>query len=146
MSAPTLFPPNLRERMQAFNRVMSAVTFELLDDFPPARSLAETKLAVQRGIEFLDRRLGRDVWLSRIDLNTLNVASPFACVVAQVTGTFYGSGLGLLLRPNEHVGDFTYNHGFVATDPVSYRLLTEEWIIRVNELRAAASPRVKVLA
>lgn len=108
---------------------------------------------VARGVAFLDARVGRDVWLPRIDLTTLNVRTSERCVVCQATGIpWYGSaldslGVSLEIMHAEMggLGSWTEAHGFgISLDRVQredqrdWAGLTGEWHRRVTELRAAS--------
>jgi hypothetical protein len=107
-------------------------------------------VAVERGVELLDAKLGRDVWLPRIDIRRLDVGSLNRCVACQATDRhwygeafrelfpgavvsddvdeFEGSpsrsehyGFGILVRPSVDAGDFSR--------------LTLAWVRKIEQLR-----------
>jgi hypothetical protein len=86
--------------------------------------------AVDRGVEFLDRKLGRDVWLPRVNLETLDVATGNDCALAQATGVDYSRALRRL-----NADHCSTRYGF--STPHSYQRLTRTWIRKIKELRAA---------
>jgi hypothetical protein len=104
---------------------------------------------VDRGAALLDELYGRDAWLSRVDLATLDVSSPFDCVVAQVTDEIYSHGVYQIRFKATILGKldetFTCAHGFEARygNWHIYRALTELWRDKVRALRAE---RVEVTA
>jgi hypothetical protein len=59
-----------------------------------------TTWRVRRGIKFMDTNIGRDVWLDRIDVDSLDVRWGTACPLAQATG--------------EHFEYATYHLGFTS--------------------------------
>jgi hypothetical protein len=109
---------------------------------------------VDNGVALLDLKLGRNVWLSRVDLATLEVSSSENCVLCQATGVhWYGvavSSLGIVFEvTNDGEGvrpPWTEAHGFgisLATlDEVGHRDfagLQDAWVAKINELRAEAT-------
>lgn len=111
---------------------------------------------VDRGVALLDEKLGRDVWLPRLDLTTLSVGSTDRCPVAQATGTDFGDGLVRLgvseateRAPYAGSPSWTEHHGFgLYRDPLTFTGipdtrdfdgLTQAWIRKVGELRAESS-------
>lgn len=168
MPAPTFVPsaPNALERAFAeLTRAINASNRSLADAFadalPPRvapRPTARDEAAVERGVAFLDRRFGRDVWLSRVDPDTLNVRLQLDCVLAQVTGRTYVEALDVAGVPS---GDssfrrvaWTDRHGFsadLASDADTrescdrYASLTAAWVARISELRAE-SDSVRITA
>lgn len=110
--------------------------------------------AVDRGVAFLDAKLGREVWLPRIDFTTLNVGSCDRCVACQAAGVpWYGEALEalgisleLMHATHESAGSWTEEHGFgltyvnVAQGKMrDFDGLTDAWRRRVEQLRAEAT-------
>lgn len=103
---------------------------------------------VDRGVEFLDERLGRDVWLPRLNVLTLDVATLNRCVVCQATGvSWYGEGLesiGVTLEnmvdADGGLGSWTERRGFglkgEGSEPRDFAGLNETWVRKIVELRA----------
>lgn len=116
-----------------------------------APTLVRHALNVDRGVAILDARLGRNVWLPRIDFATLKVESCDHCVVCQATGIpWYGDALdsiGLNLQVMYESWDssasWTEAHGFgLAIVPGGNRDfpgLQEAWVQRIRQLRGEAS-------
>jgi hypothetical protein len=108
---------------------------------------------VDNGVALLDLTLGRDVWLSRVNLNRLDVASENDCVLCQATShQWYGDavrslGINEITLDDEGVRpSWTEAHGFgisLATlDEVGHRDfagLQDAWVVKINELRAEAT-------
>lgn len=103
--------------------------------------------AVANGVAFLDERYGRDVWLRRVDLESLDVRSQLDCVLAQVTGHTFTTALDVVGAPSG--GSFTRTrwsdaHGFSRDimgennwdSCARYRQLTAAWASKITELRA----------
>lgn len=91
---------------------------------------------VDRGVAFLDERLGRDMWLDRIDPETLDVSLVYSCVVCQVTGLNFSNGLRALR--GSHDTDWSVQCGFMTRSCGidGYHALTIAWLAKVQELRA----------
>ena len=137
------------------NQLIRYVT-EALQDAPQAipqpipRTLDFTP-EVDAGVAFLDERFGRDFWLPRVDLDTLNLASTLSCVVCQVTGLNFVDGVRLL-----NDGKFSYpwvaKHGFYVRDadlqltPLAYRDLQHAWESAVARLRAESDDSARITA
>jgi hypothetical protein len=112
-------------------------------------------LSVDRGVALLDAKLGQDVWLPRVNLATLDVASSDSCVACQATGHRWYSdaveALGLDLdevRDEEGVKpSWTERHGFgisLATlerdGDRDFTGLQEAWVQRIRQLRGEGTP------
>jgi hypothetical protein len=107
---------------------------------------------VDRGVAFLDDVLGRDVWLRRVNLDRLDVASITSCVACQVTGIrWYGDALAALGMSGEALylynglsglgsGSWSEDHGFGLRDTAGesrkFQELNDAWQRRIRELRA----------
>lgn len=109
---------------------------------------------VGNGIALLDLKLGRDVWLPRINLDTLDVASSSDCVLCQATGTrWYGRAVESIGIPFEITHDdegvrpmWTQAHGFGIsletlenTGHRDFDALQAEWVARITELRSTVT-------
>lgn len=85
---------------------------------------------VERGVKFLDETFGRDTWLPRMNVATLDVATANNCALAQASGEDYGNAVDIWdIRDSSKLG-FSTQH--------SYAALTETWRRKIVELRAAA--------
>jgi len=51
------------------------------------------EVEIQNGLDLLDEKLGRDVWIPRVDAAQIRMTNPFACVAAQAVGTNYGDAM-----------------------------------------------------
>lgn len=106
--------------------------------------------AVERGVELLDERLGRDTWLPRIDVDRLDVGSLNRCVACQVTGVYWYNLAFTRLFPGElnqeDVNEFAgspsrsehYGFGLHARpgiDAVDFANLTYTWVRKIEQLR-----------
>lgn len=132
------------EAFAALGRQLAEVqTRRLVDEttFPVTLDAASHEVNVDAGVAFLDAKFGREFWLERIKLGTLDVASPWDCVVCQVTGLNFEEGMRLLGADPWHLGgqQCAFNHGFVGSDYVG---LTHAWRQRVRALRNANSVRI----
>lgn len=119
------------------------------------KSSALLEARVDSGATFLDAKLGRDFWLPRVDVATLDVWSTSDCVVCQVTGMTYRDGVQVLGAPGNY-GSFTRAkwadaHGF--SDDIGdefgfhrYTELTAAWVAKVNALRTADDDSVRITA
>jgi hypothetical protein len=104
---------------------------------------------VDRGVAFLDEKLGRSVWLPRLNFATLDISTCDRCVMCQATGIkWYGSALDSLGVTLEimhaemgGMGSWTVAHGFglMIYGQQDWSGLTETWRRRVTELRAEVS-------
>lgn len=107
------------------------------------------ELQVDRGVALLDARLGRDVWLPRVDASTLDVGSPTNCVACQVTDSWsyyaalawFGVGVGADDGKRDRVEgmNWTEAHGFGIENlpgrSRDFAGLTTAWVNRVGQLR-----------
>jgi hypothetical protein len=132
---------NLRPRLTAFTEDVVAVPDYDYDH------------AVASGVEFLDQRLGREFWLPRIDVETLDVSSQLSCVVCQLTGRSFWPGVTLLGGPGDDDPytrlDWAVARGFALHAPrdgslTNYGPLTVTWRTRVLELRRQAADSARV--
>lgn len=101
--------------------------------------------AVANGIAFLDERYGRDVWLSRVNLSTLDVADGWNCVAAQVEGRDYYEAVERMMGSNHRADQFypfANERGFSVPDVRGtidgYERLTKLWKDAIYRLRAEA--------
>lgn len=51
------------------------------------------EVEIQNGLDLLDEKLGRDVWLDRVRPERIEMVSCENCVAAQATGVGYGDAL-----------------------------------------------------
>jgi hypothetical protein len=109
---------------------------------------------VSNGVALLDLKLGRDVWLPRVNLDRLDVGSSTDCVLCQATDIrWYGDAvksLGFVVEvTHDWAGvhpSWTEAHGFGISletlDRVGHRDfagLREAWVEKITELRAAVT-------
>lgn len=109
---------------------------------------------VGNGIALLDLQLGRDVWLPRIRLDTLDVASSEDCILCQATGIrWYADAVDHLGVGEDVVRDWegvrpewTQAHGFGIsletledTGHRDFAGLQAEWVARITELRSTVT-------
>lgn len=101
---------------------------------------------IEQGVALLDDRLGRDVWLKRMNLDELDMGSYLDCTIAQVTGKPYSDGLRDVGLYEFDGGAPTIAHGFEIVETIGhpadernarYRELTEAWRGAITALRAA---------
>lgn len=118
----------------------------------PVAYAVDHEPAVDRGVALLDERLGRGVWLPRVNLDALSVGSCDRCVVCHATGIpHYGEALesialnlDVIYASWDSSTSWTEEHGFglsYARVPTGgsrdFAGLQAAWIRRVTELRAA---------
>jgi hypothetical protein len=116
---------------------------------PPATGVHAAR--VEAGIALLDAKLGRDIWLPRINEKTVEVASSDRCVLCQATGTtWYSEAVRAFDVDLAGVFDdygvrasWTERHGFgISWSSVKegqtrdFAGLQAEWLRRIGELRA----------
>jgi hypothetical protein len=112
--------------------------------------------AVERGVELLDAKLGRDTWLPRIDVNRLDVGSLHHCVACQATGhRWFGLAFqqlfpGAVSRDDVHEFEGSpsrsEHYGFglrarVGVNSVDFANLTYTWIRKIEQLRGEVTTR-----
>lgn len=106
--------------------------------------VAEFSERIDKGVRFLDRRLGRKVWLQRIDEQKLNLQKSNICMLGQAYGDFWNS-LGVLKITEEK----SCAMGFLLDDDIDgfpqsphgfdgYDILTHLWHCRVVGLKINA--------
>lgn len=108
---------------------------------------------VESGVTLLDLKLDRDVWLPRVNLDTLDVASSVSCILCQATGiSWYADAVDHLRIGDDIVRDWegvrpewTQAHGFGIslktledTGRRDFSGLQAEWVRKITELRAKA--------
>jgi len=92
------------------------------------------EVEIQNGLDLLDEKLGRDVWLSRIDPARIRMLNPWGCVAAQATGVGYDGALTVLeiayLTDAVKYG-FELQHNHLTTPIVTiqanWKTLEREW-------------------
>lgn len=98
---------------------------------------------VQRGIRFLDKHVGRDVWLPRVDADYLSVRSCNDCPLAQATGKHFWTAARSFSLNDTFVGDFRLTLlGFLRSPGESWLDLDLTWHAELAALHA--SRRVSV--
>ena len=84
---------------------------------------------IDQGVKWLDKKLGRKVWLRKIKTKSLDLSNSFDCIYGQLFGNFFAGidklGLGLTRL------------GF-ATNNKDYDLLTKLWVKHIKILRKKA--------
>lgn len=106
------------------------------------------ELNVDRGVALLDVKLGRDVWLPRLDAGRLDVASSDRCVACQATGERWYPDAVRVLGVNVAWDDegvvptWTERHGFGISwgsvgegMPRDFAGLQAAWVRRIRQLR-----------
>jgi hypothetical protein len=103
---------------------------------------------VKRGVAFLDRKVGRDVWLDRVTAYSLDVQSDHWCPLAQSTDTSYWAATREFNLPTEGILALrTARLGFLDAPHDYSDGLTREWRDAILQLRAESeSPRPRVTA
>jgi hypothetical protein len=90
---------------------------------------------IDAGVEFLDRRIGRQKWLSLIDEKELDMSITNKCM-----GQVYPGGFWTMCDhiaedyPNKTEYDFGFDINF-SYDFSNYELLTRQWQERIEFLR-----------
>lgn len=87
---------------------------------------------VDDGIQYLDSWYGRDNWLPKIDLDTLNLGEVFSCIAGQITGS-YTKFQDIHKMDNVQCSLLGLTK---IDDSVSYSDLSKEWKRRITEMRA----------
>jgi hypothetical protein len=112
------------------------------------------------GFALLDREWGR-AWVNGIDLDKFNIRDPYNCIVGQLHGGEYATGIDVLsdaVRPGYHDPEwdayinarskFAFDHGFdsVGYDPetryshfVPESSLQDDWVALIRERLAELS-------
>lgn len=94
---------------------------------------------VKRGIKFLDKRVGRDVWLPRVNVDHVDVQCDVNCPLAQATSESYWHATERLGLPVDGLAAvWTVRLGFL-TGPRDFSTgLTDEWRRQVRALQLAS--------
>lgn len=101
------------------------------------RQIESLKKNVERGVIFLDKKLGRKLWLSKIKEEKLDMASTKTCICGQAFGSFWNVVYGYASPETNEVLLSTkqsYLKGFQADDN-QYDLLATLWVEKIKELR-----------
>lgn len=79
---------------------------------------------IAKGAEFLDNHFGEEDWRAKIDLDKLDMANSFDCVLGQLFRSFWNGCALLALNPQD-----TRSMAFLTNprDPYAYETLTREW-------------------
>lgn len=96
-----------------------------------------TTWRVRRGIRFLDENVGRETWLDRVDVDTLDVRRNGACPLAQATADyFWHSARQLGFQQDSRVDDFHLAAlGFMNLPGEPWGGLTAAWWREVTALQ-----------
>lgn len=104
--------------------------------------MTEIEERVRRGAELMDEKMPG--WFLRVDLDSLDMASPCRCVLGQLNGNFFDSAA---LLWNEAQGDAMTNsrlHGFNLIAGSSCESLESAWKSEIRrrrrEKRASRNP------
>lgn len=105
------------------------VTFEEARTEEEKRLDAEVKERVQRGIDLLREKYGRD-WVDKIDMETFDISNGSVCVLGQVYGG-YMRGCNML-----GISDSNSTYGFTINklDVVRWEELQTEWMDRFRAM------------
>jgi hypothetical protein len=130
----------VRARMEWFvTRVnYEPVVWRTRDDTDAAQIEWYHAAAVERGVELLDVLFTRDVWLARMNVDTLDVVSGDRCALAQASGIDYSRAMVRYGIADSHRYGFSTLYDFEA--------LTQAWVAKIKELRAAAGDSVRITA
>jgi hypothetical protein len=98
---------------------------------------------VRRGVAFLDRKVGRDVWLDRVTAYEVNVDSAEWCPLAQATDTSFWAAADRFNLPIDGILTVcTARLGFLNAPHDYSDGLTREWRDAILRLRAESeAPR-----
>ncbi len=105
---------------------------------------------IDKGIEVLDKEIGREKWLKKIDLISLDLQKSHVCICGQVFGDYWDTVLkGISFRDDagsEGVGRTTANKlGFNLEVENSdfFDVLTHMWFCRLTAMKAKSKLTVK---
>lgn len=90
-------------------------------------------LRVNRGIKFLDKHFGREIWLEKIDLKILDLSSTKTCMCGQLFGDYMNVIQDGRIKDNDTAAFHGFN--FRWTDDEQWDTLTHIWYCRVFHLR-----------
>lgn len=92
---------------------------------------------VRRGIKFLDKHIGRDVWLSRVHVDYIDVRDGENCPLAQATGTMFWKAARRLGFDDTHLGEYRLIMlGFLNLPMESYGSLDVVWRREITALQS----------
>ena len=102
---------------------------------------------IEAGVALLDTHLGRETWLPRVNLSTLQLHNALQCVLAQTTGRDYFEATASVGNPDVDDVDWGDAYGFAVSDELAvkhgemtlYRQLTDQWVRKIAALRAEVS-------
>ena len=94
---------------------------------------------VKRGVRFLDKHVGRDVWLPRVNVERVDVQCDVNCPLAQATGESYWHATDRLgLAPDGVAAVRATWLGFLDMPRDFSDGLSEEWRRQVRALQLAS--------
>ena len=119
--------------------------------------IALLNLRVDAGVRYLDKKMGRDAWLDKIDERQLDLGDSHACVCGQLFESFWshvydeaGKQRSTTTAAEEEilVAKHAVKYGFYLEDELynivgGYDMLTRLWFIRVSMLRMERGMDVK---
>lgn len=119
--------------------------------------MKEATKRVRAGIKALDTEFGRDKWLTRIDISTLNVGSSAVCICGQLFGDYANAEFKKLkgwqekdekgfdaekswTSGNMISDDWAAKHGFyiLGEEDFDYDLLTQLWYVNIFKMKVEA--------
>lgn len=159
MPTPTLTFPDLSETFEQLAQSFTTAFLPIADELAKFGAVADSvnvvsprcfAAEVDAGVAFLDEHYGREVWLPRVDLDTLHVGYDERCVLAQVTGREFDEAVCSLngWAPQNFDWDWPVARGFALREDdypgfaafiAAYDLLTDAWEAKVIDLRALAA-------
>lgn len=78
------------------------------------------EVEIRNGLELFDEKLGRDVWLSRVEPELIHMNSCVNCVAAQAVGGVYAEALVILgLVPQSEYDKARENPSYPVPDKVA---------------------------
>lgn len=103
---------------------------------------AEYMGRVEKGVRYLDRRLGRKNWLPKIDIINFDMENSSTCICGQIFGNFWDSIIGSN-KPIENAMSMqqSFDRGFVdyveSDDKreCDYDLLHAAWTVKLADLK-----------
>lgn len=82
-----------------------------------------------RGIAWLDKTFGREVWLKKIKLNKLDLGDGNTCMIGEVLGNYSDiGGYGITDEKAENMGFFIGDDPFEYDLDSKYSVLTAVWV------------------
>lgn len=94
-------------------------------------NLTTIQTRINRGVRWLDKKLGRKNWAKKIDLENLNLISNSTCVIGEIFGNY-----DKLCEIDRKVWEKDEEYGFnrVEGDDGDFKLLTKMWFATLIKL------------